>query len=78
LVQLRLFGPARDAAGTACVTVPGGSVAEVIVAATAQFGQDFSQILSVSKVWLNGDEIGPEAAVTDEDEVAIIPPVSGG
>lgn len=78
VAHLRLFGIAREAAGTASVTLPGSSVAEVIAAATARFGDQFSDVLTVSKVWLNGDEVGANAEVSDADEVAIIPPVSGG
>jgi molybdopterin converting factor small subunit len=78
VVSLRLFGPARQAAGTASVTVPGHSISEVIAAAEEQFGEAFSQVLAVSNVWLNGEPVQPDARVNDGDEVAVIPPVSGG
>jgi molybdopterin converting factor small subunit len=42
------------------------------------FGESFTRIVAVSNIWLNGDTVGPDALVTDEDEVAVIPPVSGG
>jgi molybdopterin converting factor small subunit len=32
----------------------------------------------MSKVWLNGEEVSREHSVTDKDEVAVLPPVSGG
>ena len=78
MARLRLFGPAREAAGTASITLPGHSVSEIIAAAEEQFGETFSQVLSTSNIWLNGDPVEPSAAVEDEDEVAVIPPVSGG
>jgi molybdopterin converting factor small subunit len=78
VVRLRLFGPARQAAGTASILLSGQNVAEVIGAAEEQFGEAFSQVMAVSKVWLNGEPVQPDARVNDGDEVAVIPPVSGG
>jgi len=78
MARLLLFGPAREAAGVAGVTLPGDDVSEVIAAAEERFGQKFSQVLASSKVWLNGEATEPDAPVNDGDEVAVIPPVSGG
>jgi molybdopterin converting factor small subunit len=75
---LRLFGPARQAAGTAITTLPGETVSAIITAAEEQFGEAFSQVLAVSNVWLNGEPVQPDTRVDDDDEVAVIPPVSGG
>jgi molybdopterin converting factor small subunit len=78
VARLRLFGPAREAAGTAVITLPGGSVSAIITAAEEQFGEAFSQVVAVSNIWLNGEPVPPDADVRDDDEVAVIPPVSGG
>ena len=78
MARLRLFGPAREAAGLSLITLPGGSVSAVIAAAEEKFGEQFSRVVAVSSIWLNGDAAGPEAEVNDDDEVAVIPPVSGG
>jgi len=53
-------------------------VSAVIAAAEEKFGEQFSRVVAVSSIWLNGDAAGPEAEVNDDDEVAVIPPVSGG
>jgi molybdopterin converting factor small subunit len=60
------------------VTLPGRDVAGIIAAAEERFGDTFVQILATSSVWLNGDAVDPGALVNDNDEVAVIPPVSGG
>ena len=78
MARLRLFGPAREAAGTPEEFFPGLSVAAVIAAARARFGEPFGRILDGSRVWVNGDEAGQDMPVCDDDEVAVIPPVSGG
>ena len=78
MATLRLFGPAREAAGGSRFTLGGADVAAVLTSAEAKFGSEFSRVLGVSRVWLNGEEIDRSAAVTEEDEVAVLPPVSGG
>lgn len=75
---LRLFASAREAAGTARDTMPGATVAEVLDAARQRYGDAFATVLTTCKVWVNGDEAEPSMIVTDADEVAVLPPVSGG
>ena len=78
MVRLRLFGPAREAAGTASVTLAGATVSAVVAAAEARFGEEFSEVVAVSNIWVNGEPVHPDAHVGDGDDVAVIPPVSGG
>ena len=78
MARLRLFGPAREAAGRASVVQIGASVGEIIATAEERFGEDFARVVAVSAIWLNGQAVELDASVADEDEVAIIPPVSGG
>ena len=78
MARLRLFGPAREAAGVSSIELPGEKVSEVMSAAEERFGSTFKEVLSISNVWLNGENVEADAAVTDRDEIAVIPPVSGG
>ena len=78
MTRLRLFGPAREAAGRASIVLPGGSVGGIITAAEERFGDDFARIVAVSAIWLNGHAVAPDAIAADDDEVAVIPPISGG
>lgn len=78
MATLRLFASAREAAGTSRDTVPGGTVAEVLRTATQRYGDAFAAVLDTCKVWVNGEEATPDQSVTDSDEVAVLPPVSGG
>ena len=79
MARLRLFGPAREAAGTSDALVPGrqrrrrrgrgeGAVRRAVLRCSRR----------VPRVWVNGDEAAPDTPVGDDDEVAVIPPVSGG
>ena len=47
-------------------------------AACARYGPAFAAVLPTCKVWVNGEPATPDQAVTDADEVAVLPPVSGG
>jgi sulfur-carrier protein len=78
VARLRLFGSAREAAGVSVATIGGGTVSEVLEAAGERFGTDFAEIAALSKIWVDGEPVGVEAVVGEEDEVAVLPPVSGG
>ncbi|MEY4391817.1 MAG: hypothetical protein RLZZ544_526 [Actinomycetota bacterium] len=75
---LRLFAAAREAAGTGSVTIEGDTVDRVLSNATSRFGDTFAAVLATSKVWVNGEEVPRGTTVGDNDEVAVLPPVSGG
>jgi len=53
-------------------------VAEVLDAAVARYGDGFAQVLTTCKVWVNGEPAEMTSAVAANDEVAVLPPVSGG
>ena len=78
VVVLRLFASAREAAGTGRDEVPGATVAEVLDAARTRYGAAFAASLECCQVWRNGEPCDPSDAVSDADEVAVLPPVSGG
>lgn len=75
---LRLFASAREAAGTGRDTVPGATVGEVLETAGVRFGDGFVAVLARCRVWRNGEPAGLDEVVADDDEIAVLPPVSGG
>jgi molybdopterin synthase sulfur carrier subunit len=78
VARLRLFGPAREAAGVAVISIGGDTVSDVLEAAGRRFGRDFADIAALSRIWVDGEPAGPGAVVGADDEVAVLPPVSGG
>ena len=78
MAVLRLFAQAREAAGTSSVELDGASVGDVLAAASALFGSNFDQVVENSKVWLNGEPPDVAVGVGADDEVAVLPPISGG
>lgn len=78
MAEIRLFASAREAAGTKADQLPGATVGDVLDAAVAKYGADFAGILETSAVWCNGDSVERDHPVTENDEVAVLPPVSGG
>jgi molybdopterin synthase sulfur carrier subunit len=77
-VRLLLFASAREAAGTRQVDLTGDTVADVLGQARARFGEGFAAVLDSSRVWVNGDEAEVDRRLEPGDEVAVLPPVSGG
>jgi MoaD family protein len=78
MAVLRLFAAAREAAGTGLDEVEGSTVGEVLAAARARYGESFETVLASCRVWRNGDPASEDEPVTATDEVAVLPPVSGG
>jgi len=45
-----------------------------------RYGPEFAAVLATARVWVNGDEpeLGDGTPLADGDELAVLPPVSGG
>lgn len=78
MARLRLFAGLRDLAGTGNVEIDGETVGGVLEAAASRYGATFAGSLENARVWLNGEEASASDEVGPLDEVALIPPVSGG
>jgi MoaD family protein len=82
MIRVRLFAALRELAGTGDLSVSGRSVGDVVDAVVASISPDhterFAQIAGVSSFVVNGERAARETPVADGDEVAILPPVSGG
>jgi molybdopterin converting factor small subunit len=78
MAVVRLFAAARDAAGTGRDEVPGVTVGDVLAEATRRYGERFAAVLTTCKIWVNGEPAEPQDPIGATDELAVLPPVSGG
>jgi MoaD family protein len=82
-VRLVLFAAAREAAGRRADTfdlADAPTLDALLQRAVVRYGERFEAVLASSRVWHNGDDPprGAETRLRDGDEVAVLPPVSGG
>jgi molybdopterin synthase sulfur carrier subunit len=75
---IRLFAAARDAAGTGRDDLSGATVGQVLDQARERYGASFAAVLPTCRIWVNGEPAGMDDPVGVADEVAVLPPVSGG
>jgi MoaD family protein len=78
LVRVRLFAALRDLADAAYVETEGATVAEVVDALSARFGERFERVARAGSVVVDGERARPSTTVSAGSEVALLPPVSGG
>lgn len=78
MTLLRLFAAAREAAGTARVDIDAPTVAALLAEAVERYGDAFGEVLAGSRVWVNGEPAQECQSLGEYDEVAVLPPVSGG
>lgn len=78
-LSVLLFGITRDLTGQSAVSVPlteGGSVGDLL----GQLHERYPALTGIRSllVAVNGEYAELDQLLTDKDEIAIIPPVSGG
>jgi MoaD family protein len=77
-MKVRLFAALRDLAGASELDEDASTVGALIDRLSERFGADFARIATAGSV-IVGDERADRAhALSPSDEVAILPPVSGG
>ncbi len=79
-IRLKLFSVAKDLAGfdEKLVEVPSGSPSEAVLDYLAEGNPSFSRWRPSLRIAVNLTYVGNTYPLHDGDEVAIIPPVSGG
>jgi MoaD family protein len=77
-IHVRLFAALRELADASRLEANGRTVGDIVDSLAAANGERFGQIAAVSSFVVNGDRATRDTAVADGDEVAILPPVSGG
>ncbi|MDH4113034.1 MAG: MoaD/ThiS family protein [Actinomycetota bacterium] len=77
-MKVRLFAALREIAGDSHVEATGHTVGDVVAELSARYGDRFAQIADVGSFVVNGERAARETPIAEGDEVALLPPVSGG
>ena len=77
-IKVRLFAALRELAGASEVEAEGKSAGDLIDVLSSRYGERFTQIAAVGSVVVNGERATRSTPVAEGDEVALLPPVSGG
>lgn len=78
MATLRLFAQVREAAGTGSIVLNASTVGGVVDLAVAEFGAGFEALVPTCRIWVNGEPALETDSVEGSDEIAMLPPVSGG
>ncbi|HWL91280.1 MAG TPA: MoaD/ThiS family protein [Actinomycetota bacterium] len=78
MIKVRLFAALRELAGASEVEAEGKSAGDLIDVLSSRYGERFTQIAAVGSVVVNGERASRSTPVAAGDEVALLPPVSGG
>jgi molybdopterin converting factor small subunit len=79
-VTVLFFAAAREASGAAQAVLPraGSTVAQLLAALAATYGDQLERVLPSCSVWVNRSPASADLVLQAGDEVALMPPVSGG
>jgi molybdopterin synthase sulfur carrier subunit len=78
MATLRLFANLRESAGTNTADFDAATVGDLLDQASERFGDRFQSGMGAARVWVNGEQAENATPLSAADEVALIPPVSGG
>ena len=78
MIRVRLFASLRELAGASEIEIQGRTVAELADTLSSMHGLRFAAIVSASSFVVNGERAARTTPVAAGDEVAILPPMSGG
>ena len=77
-MKARLFASLRELAGVSEVDVEARDVAGLLEALSRRLGPRFDRIMMSGTVVVNGEPAASDRPIGPDDEVALLPPVSGG
>jgi molybdopterin converting factor small subunit len=77
-MQVLVFAALRDLAGSGLVETTARDVGGMLEELTGRYGPEFGRIASAGSVVVDGRRASPDEPLHPGQEVAILPPVSGG
>jgi molybdopterin converting factor small subunit len=76
--RVRLFAALRELAGTGEVEARGRTPGELLAELAARYGERFEAIARAGSVVVDGERASLDTPLAGDEEVALLPPVSGG
>ncbi len=77
-VSVRLFAALRELAGDSRVQAEGRTVGEVVASLSERYGERFASVARAGLVVVDGERASEARPLAGGEEVALLPPVSGG
>jgi MoaD family protein len=78
-MRVRLFAALRELAGASWLEDERAADVEGLVRSLGRrFGPEFERVARAGTAVVNGEPVEPGTALHDDDEVTLLPPVSGG
>jgi MoaD family protein len=77
-VKVRLFAALREVAGASVLDLEAPDVGALLELLSRTYGDPFDRIMSAGTVVVDGETVGSNRELKAGDEVALLPPVSGG
>jgi sulfur-carrier protein len=77
-MRVRLFAALRELAGTSRLDVEAPDVGSLLDQLSERLGPEFGRIMKAGSVVVDGETSGRDRLLHSDDEVALLPPVSGG
>jgi MoaE-MoaD fusion protein len=77
-VRVRLFAALRDLAGASEVEGSGATAGAVLEDLCARYGERFATLARAGSIVVDGERAAADRSLAGGEEVAILPPVSGG
>jgi len=77
-MRVRLFAALREIAGASELELNAPDVGSLLDQLSDRFGPEFERIISAGAVVVDGETVDRERTLHPDDDVALLPPVSGG
>ena len=77
-MRVRVFASLRELAGSTDLEVDAADVGDLLDQLSARLGEEFDRIMRAGTVLVDGERSGRDRVLGGGEEVALLPPVSGG
>ena len=77
-IKVRLFAALREMAGSSEVDATGRTAGDLVDELSERYGERFAKVAAVGSIVVNGERADRSTPIAEDDEVALLPPVSGG